>query len=599
MNRKSILLLCLVLFILVSCGNNNHGENQPENDGIIISPTSIILSTQGVKEQDDMIESPPVSTDDNYVYEFTELYPRIEEPEALHANSLSQAVIYRGLHADYYFDRQLPDGQRDWYVKSTEQILNVLSEHFTIKEPLQIYAVDTMYYYNGETKKCCLGPEYAGTSVQAALLLQSVLDAPTANYGLLQAAGFCIAEQLGWECCSIPAIMSANNTDIAHPYQGTAYVLTDISPDTAMTVPEDLWLLDLEYPCYSPNYVNEEQLQRVWNMTKHLAGYISEKELLGDVLSLLKLNRNLCEFETQFTQLKNKWLADCSSGIRVTEKQYPIQYGSYGRYAPLQIKTESADWYLHADFDSSLTEDGMYSGLLREDYEQTSTILQELEQEMEAVRTALADKQYDYPRLTYILQELTNNANHSRSGTFVINDGGTIYLESLFALIHEYCHYLLLQEGLFVHDGNELQEYEGQLHLLAYYYGYQSKITRQIIEYIANYELSQGNEGASESIALMEKVYGQGVTNDVLWIVKFYDTCCYDIDYYVIKEDSVDSQVSFSYYLAATYGEDFLYKVSTGNDRLPELVGKTWSELIEEWKTYIKSVYAFNIVRSR
>lgn len=48
---------------------------------------------------------------------------------------------------------------------------------------------------------------------------------------------------------------------------------------------------------------------------------------------------------------------------------------------------------------------------------------------------------------------------------------------------------------------------------------------------------------------------------------------------------------SFSIYLVDTYGEDFLYLVATGNDKVQELTGYTYEELEQGWEKYLEENY--------
>ena len=60
---------------------------------------------------------------------------------------------------------------------------------------------------------------------------------------------------------------------------------------------------------------------------------------------------------------------------------------------------------------------------------------------------------------------------------------------------------------------------------------------------------------------------------------------------YSVEEDAL--LYSFSIFIAKTYGEDILYLVATGNDRVEELTGHTYKEFAEEWEEYLKKSYEF------
>ena len=50
---------------------------------------------------------------------------------------------------------------------------------------------------------------------------------------------------------------------------------------------------------------------------------------------------------------------------------------------------------------------------------------------------------------------------------------------------------------------------------------------------------------------------------------------------------------SFAIFIAKTYGEDVLYHVATGGNRVEELTGYSYEGLVGEWEKYLDGIYSF------
>ncbi len=528
-------------------------------------------------------------------YEFTDYSHRVQEPHAVRLQELEKVVIYHGNYADYYMDGGLDAESRDFYVDSSERILEIVATQIEIEEPIQIYALEDALYYNPSENQCLLGPEYAGNFLQASLLVQTVLDAPTANYGLLQTTGMWIARELEWDYSSVPAVYHANYEEIDEPKEGIRYELEEKSK--IRLTEEQYYLLDFEYPCYVPDYVTEEEAQIAWQLTRDFALYLMDKGKVSETFTLLKRHSDLQAFEQGFTALRNQWLSETGTDIVLTEREYPVQYGNYGRFALMQMKSLHGNWYVHCDLRTWPQKVESYKKMFLENYGEVRELMKLIEQEMEEVKQTLADKDY-----VYLLPEIHFTSSQSNkplkvSGRFDVNNGNVIYSKGMRAILHEYCHYLLLQESLQMRDGQILQQYEGQQHLLPYYYGYYSLAKTMDSDYVKQTLLErQDEEAIGELLDLLRATHGEDFFEQEDWLMKYWDAECYYFSFYQFTESSSSSLTSFSHYLVDNYGEDFLTKVATGNDKVYELVGRTWEELVEEWEAYLRSIYDVDAV---
>ena len=573
MKKGIIHILCYVLLLLCACQKKEVPFHEKVNE---------MQNTQEVAE------TTPEPTKIIYEYEYTNLSPRIEEKFAIYATSIKNAVTYQGEYAKYYFDQSLSAEQRDKFVKSSEQILEYIGKAMNVGEKIEIYAVDTMYAYNNESKKCTMDPKYVETSIQAALLIQAVLDSPTVNYGLLQAEGFCIAKRLGWDTSLIPSVMMANNEDFANPLIGKEYVLYEDTQDISFITEENKYLLDLEYPCFSYNYVGD-QVEYAWNLSKNFSEFILNHEKEKEVFQLFESQNDLYYFEQEFMNLKNEWLESIGSDLQVEAKEYPVQYGNYGRFAPLQMKTVHGNWYIEPDFTTIIISDRSYSWIMKRDYQVTDQMMQMFEKELSEVDKILKNTEYEYPELEF-------HFNNSSSGEFagLFQGKGKINIRLFNSVLHEYCHYLLLQEGLGLKNGIRLETHPIQLHLLAYYYGNFSEMNYFVMQlrYKQVKEMEDVTEEFRRAFQMFESKFdGEVKICDEEGMAHFMHYMAVLNDEY--KYVSETAGTSLAIYIAENYGEEILYLVATGNDRVEELTGHTWDYYVGEWSLWLEENYKY------
>lgn len=551
----------------------------------------------------------------DYDYEYTSTNLRLEEDGAIFITDLHDAIICRREYANYYFDKDLSLQLRNTYVETSEKVIQFVVEKIGFTGKLEIYATDGMYYYNSESGKCALGSEYAATSVQAALLIQAIAGSATVNYGLLQAEGFSVARLLRWDISYVPPITMANNEDFAHPLAGKRYEFSEVNKKRENFLTEAVqsleeenqFLLDLEYLCFSPNYVGEKQVEYAWTLARSLSEYISENNKEQEVLSLLMDDKDLFSFEEKFTELRNAWLLECGSTVCISEREYPIHYGNYGRFAFFQMETLHGKWYVKSNFNTSVN--GEYALIFHRDYQETNLWMQQFEEELTYVDKALRDKTFHYPELKFYLDEDDYMVSQGFGGYYDIKHNDQIYIGKLYGLVHEYCHYLLLQEGVFVEDGVSKETYITQLHLLPYYYGSHSKMAYLLFQekYKFFKEYYVNDEKWDNYFRKLEEKFDGEVLicdeesmNQFMHFLAATEGIDISLSKMVLRQGFFNWQVyedsvlySFSSFIVKTYGEDILYLVATGNDKVEELTGHTYEEFAEEWEEYLKKSYGF------
>lgn len=289
----------------------------------------------------------------------------------------------------------------------------------------------------------------------------------------------------------------------------------------------------------------------------------------------------------------------------MSAKKYPVHYGNYGRFTLFQMETLHGKWYVQGDFDTGVVKDGKNSWIFREDYQDVAMHMQELECGMADADDALRNQSYNYPELNFYLGRNVAGALNA-AGCYDIKQKDRVNIRFLHSTVHEYCHYLLLQEGVFLENGIFQEAYNTQLHLLPYYYG---MFTESGYSYFQErYEvmgerLGWKAEWESFSQKLQEKLGGEILIHDRESMeelmhffaalskaeIKLSEVVLTKGNHY--QEEYMAVLGSFSIYLADTYGEDILYLISTGNDEVEELTGHTYEEFVREWEGYLQESY--------
>ena len=76
--------------------------------------------------------------------------------------------------------------------------------------------------------------------------------------------------------------------------------------------------------------------------------------------------------------------------------------------------------------------------------------MQQFESELTYVDGILRDKTYPYPELNFTL----DGSGVAQNGQFDYIAHNQIVIKRAWSIVHEYCHYLLLQDGLFMEGGS-------------------------------------------------------------------------------------------------------------------------------------------------
>ncbi len=396
-----------------------------------------------------------------------------------------------------------------------------------------------------------------------------------------------LAMDFDWNVSEIPPIESANIEDFLYPLPGVEQTLSDMELTEVLKTEASYYLLDLEYPCFTEGYVDKEELTVTWQLVKSLAEYIRRQKKLSEAVALLKKNQDLIAFEDEFTKLRNDWLKEEGIELLLEPRVWPVQYGSYGRFQLLQMKTLHANWYVTSEYydnGKSLQED-FY--VLRRNYRETADIMQTLEQEFEIVKEKLAGHGYEYSELTIWMKDTEYYSTCGMTG-YYDSTKNCIVAGISGSLVHEYCHFLM--EGVYGTWDSKQQQYAGQLHLLPYYYGGKSEI-RNLMDRKQLHYWQENEEQWAPTEEFLKRVHGETMLEQEDWYIRYMDLACYSNPKYIPSETNPAANLSFSFYLANTYGEDFLFQVATGNDKIENLTGRTWESLLEEWRAWLAGVY--------
>jgi hypothetical protein len=281
---------------------------------------------------------------------------------------------------------------------------------------------------------------------------------------------------------------------------------------------------------------------------------------------------SIADFEKDFVSLKNEWLAAIDSSLILIESDNPIVYAYNGKICPLSFATKRAKYFILASFEE--VPDTMYNvNAFKSDYSVTKALILSNEKEMDDVDKAAKSDTYTYGALLIIYCSLAEvQAIIKSAGGVYMNN--LIYTSSNFCLIHEYTHYLTLMNT--VHDS-------WQLEAVAYYFGYQ--IIENKIDCVNNLPSIMNGE----LINKIETHLGRAYEADDLFT--FLDIYIILNNKYTLGTSTGVTVASIANYICNTYGQSIMVQILSNEDTVTTYTGKTWTQIINDWKTYLQTTY--------
>jgi len=329
-------------------------------------------------------------------------------------------------------------------------------------------------------------------------------------------------------------------------------------------------LLELWYVGFIEPYSTPEESLLSKQLAVQLVTYLIENHGFEYIQSLLSKTNDLVEFDLAFTEIRNQWLAYNESSIRVEVRPVPLAFGYEMHWYTLLWKSPRATWFLYRDYEDYFKDYIEDSHMFTSSQQELVYLITTLEHQM-----AEMDLIFKNTNLNPSLQYHDVNINLIKHNISYFSRH--MFVNSLFAFIHEYVHYL---------SSYWIEPYRWVVEGIAEYYtstyGYSEELITNLHE----------QEDYFHPITSIYREY----TNQSVDITRdLYDV----FDYYIFTTDDYNKEidprmkgVSFIRYFIKEYGEETLFLFIRNISNAFDLTGKTYEELVEDWIQDVKSRFS-------
>ena len=481
---------------------------------------------------------------------------------------------------NYYFEvYKYTEEQRLDFINKVEVLRDYLENESEVsfENKLSIY-ISEDNILQGIDGKLFLN-ELSINSIDSTIAFLQALFGVNSNYGLCYGIACYLNEKL------------YNNT-----------VLSNISIEELgkfYSIYENIILMDLTIPVFKDVYFTEEQNSYAYETAYCFTKDLIKRKGFKDTINLLNNSSNLdINFDTEYTNEKNIWLksigATQACEIPIVPLRYEIVIGNKAKTYPYVINSPSINSYFTIK-EGELGEEGVIM-----DYAYIKYYLQMYEQDISALKNYL-ESYFDTNKEIIDCYFGDDKINYYGNNSIK-------YVTPLYSGVHEYVHYLT------VHDywDSEIKNMDNA----------SGWITEGVADYCANY-LEKGDvyrmKAEYYNIIVnysVKRLYNKNFidsdekSNESY--IKFYqELCAYvdnikNIDYKMSiakirnkknwerlegEDLSYYEASSLVNYLVATYGEDKFFQLYKEYPKLNEIYGKTYEELLEEWKTKLHNTF--------
>lgn len=462
-------------------------------------------------------------------YEYTDEYLRLSEPYSgkwvVNGNLQKTEVDSR----TYLFDPSISVDTRSDFISAQEALCLFLSEKGISTDGLRfIVPKDYINRSDSTEKTAYFALDTQGTYQQILVTLQTALG-DYVNYGYAYALADHTAATLGW-------ITDAPAEEVnAKKFQS--------SPA----------LLQLVYPCFSEDYTPRDEIDACRHLSRAcLAGmddpYAGEDTFMTAVQDFAR-----------------------EAGIDFTPTHLGFAYA--GVDCPLKIRTKYVELFRNYSYERSSDRLDVEDDILAW-YDTSISFFEEFDRRAEELRT-LFETEDDF----VIPVMLAGNIGVRYAGLFYPKgEDSKIELSDLYALMHEYIHYLDYTRHLT--NGGNTTNWSNWTHevLTTYYSRYYDVLFRL--------KLAEAGETIHPS-----RVIGQPYEDedDELLFRRIYlaTTPQKNELLYRLKTAYDYGAVSFGGYFAELYGDAALIECMMYPEKTPDLTGKALDEIVNDWCEWI------------
>ena len=520
MKRIFIILLCL--FILLSsaaCSTDNSPDNSTDNTAP--EPSS------------------PAESELETVIEYHKEHSRINDlcgsgwlvDEALDVTILNDNT--------FRFSSKVTKEERVRFISAQQKICDKLNANGVETKELNFFVLkDIESRAAGETHAVYIDLSQTESAIQVILTLQAIWGEYT-NYGYLYALSDKIAQEL-FQCAK------------ASPDQNI---------EVLRSSPEHLNLL---YPSFTDEYASEEQIKAVKALSSHILS------TMNDVFA----------GESAFCQALDTY-AD-TNGLSLIPTKCRFAYG--GGNCSLKIKTAYLDIYLDSDYqgscqrtEQSIADDPLFnlSSMLK--------FLAHLDGELRIIREKFnfSDSKLIPVYMTELSDKLASGADVS--GWFIPDGSNTrIEAESIYALSHEYVHYIDYRIDT---DSNDDVNWCAES--LACYFG-------NSVAYLSRLAIANSGDESVLTLDDLSRIIGKQYESP-LDEIRFQNIMnAHEENHRYSLISLYNGRLSFGDYFVQTYGEEAFIECMLAPQRTRSTLGLTIDEIVDGWCIWLEQ---FNTVK--
>lgn len=446
----------------------------------------------------------------------------------------SNAYYIETEHACYYFDNAISRVDMNTCIRNSEEILGYINA----ANKINIYIIsDYSEKYCTNYSLYCGNVNYKTIDYIADILLASYGE--FCNYGLTYGYANYIAKQLEWD-----------------------YEAENDIPDTSNNSIYDLNLL-----CFDSQFVSENDVIACKTLSiKFVNNYIYTTDETSFINLLIASSSTA--FQTQFTTALTNWykqneIVHTPSIIKYAYGGETHEYIAYSEYATFFIRKDWTEFF-HTDL--------IDANFLHMNYSEIKNYFETIVMEMHSLQEFFSFENYDNT-LAVIFQNIDTSY-------YMGTAQHRIYLDSLNSLMHEYFHSISLP-----YCRLEQWVVEGSATWYSLYFDtYGLDILNYVYNNLDEFNIKDTDFGYVEKyIEYIDRKIDFDTDKVDLLNLFVYTNNIYN------PNNNYISAASFIGFLISQYGEETVqnYLFSHNGEYVP--LDKSFYELIEEWKTYIKT----------
>lgn len=381
------------------------------------------------------------------------------------------------------------------------------------------------------------------------------------------------------------------------------------------SIDENIILMDLTIPVFKDVYFTEEQNNYSYETAYRFTKDLIERKGFKDTINLLNNSSKLdISFDIEYTNEKNTWLKSIGATqiceIPIIPLRYEIVIGNKAKTYPYVVNSSSINSYF------TIKEDEIRRERMVIDYAYVKNYLELYEHDISAL------KKYLEPYF-----DTNKKVIDCYFGEFKANTSGKSikYTTPLSSGVHEYTHYLThddfygdiikesdkeklgdpndvlygngywMVEGLAEYCSNYLEEKD----IYRMKSQYHNKNINHSVKRLYNKNFVDSNKNESyiefyqELYAIIESRYNPEDKTSIAQVYNYINNAGIKNDQYEGMDLTYREASSLINYLITTYGEDKFFQLYKEYSKLKEIYGKTYEELLKEWKNKLCNKYKF------